>query len=369
MSTYNLNSNKIYVGLDVDDNAFHGAAILPDGELKRFKSAPSSASLIKKLMAISANTENFIICYETCHLGFSLARDLQRKNFNCKVIASSMIPEIASNRIKTDRIDSEKLGIYLKQGLLTEVNQPNEKDECVKQLTRHRKFLVEQAKAAKIKLRSEGRLIGIKIPSASTWTRTHAKNLEKFIQDTVSPEYRYLFLQQIEYINNQYASIKAIENKIVEYSEDEDYKKKHDSLICLRGIKTLGAMSIIAELGDINRFNHPSKIVAYLGLAVREYSSGGKERKFGITKTGNKRLRTLLVEANQVVPKSPNANTAIQRRRKGASDQAIQVAKNWDRRVYNKANRLINREKNKNKVKVACAREQIGFIWEILKAC
>lgn len=366
MATYNLISKKIYVGVDVDDTMFTIAAIKPDGELINMKCSPNTKSLIKKLNSISSNKNHIKICYESTYLGFSLSRKLQNAGFDCVVIAASLIPSLASKKIKTDRVDSENLALYFKQGLLTEVYQPTQKDETVKQIIRYRKFLVEQLKASKNKLRSECRLFGFQLPISRNWSENHCQKITKIIEENVASDFREIFYEQIEYILKQCNQIQSIEKKINLYSEDHDYKKQHDALICLRGIKTISAMALIVELGDITRFKHPNQIASYLGLSIREYSSGGKENKFGISKQGNKRLRTTLVEANQVLPKRPYATESISRRRKNQPTEIINIAKKWDKRVYQKSQTLIQKNKNKNKVKVACAREQIGFVWEIL---
>jgi transposase len=178
---------------------------------------------------------------------------------------------------------------------------------------------------------------------------------------------RDLFMYYSDYIDGQHDHLLRLEKRIEEFSKDEKYKPSHDALICLRGLQTLSAMTLIAELGDINRFSHPKKLSSYIGLDIAEYSSGGKEKKLGITKAGNGRVRTCLIETQQLLLKSPTVGTVVNRRRKNADPKILAIARKCDDRIYNKARHLMMRGKHTNKIKVACARELVGFIWEIMK--
>lgn len=120
--------------------------------------------------------------------------------------------------------------------------------------------------------------------------------------------------------------IKSFDEKILELSDTDKYKKKRDSLNCFRGISTLSAMILITEIGDIKRFRHPKQLTSYAGLDVTEYSSGGKERKFGITKMGNKRIRTVAIESCQVVHKANILSRRIKEQRQNQDLKIIDVA-------------------------------------------
>lgn len=172
-----------------------------------------------------------------------------------------------------------------------------------------------------------------------------------------------LLLSQLEFLES---TLKTYNKKIDELASTEKYKKKVDALVAYRGIETLTAMKVITELGDIRRFNHPRKLMSYLGFDIIEYSSGGKERKFGITKYGNKIVRTALVEATQRCSTPPKVSYKLKHRRKETESNLIMIADKCMQRLYRKSNHLMSREKNRNKVKVACAREMVGFIWESL---
>jgi transposase len=169
-------------------------------------------------------------------------------------------------------------------------------------------------------------------------------------------------------IESQYIHLSRIEKRIDEYSQKEKYKNTHDGLICLRGIKSLTAMTLISEIGDINRFSHPKKLAAYVGLDIAEYSSGGKEKKLGITKTGNSHIRNCLVESQQILAKRPSVSRRVKTRRVGAPQKILDIATRCDDRIYKKSRLLMAKGKHSNKIKVACAREFTGFIWEVMKS-
>ena len=126
-------------------------------------------------------------------------------------------------------------------------------------------------------------------------------------------------------------------------------------------------MGIAAETGDINRFAHPTQFMSYAGLGVREYSSGGKEIKFGITKTGNAFLRSIVVESSQKIYRAPTLSTEVKRRQNKARSEYCEIANKCMKRMNKKGMHLLLRGKHTNLVKVACAREMLGFLWESMK--
>ncbi len=132
------------------------------------------------------------------------------------------------------------------------------------------------------------------------------------------------------------------------------------------GIKNIFALTMITEIGDVKRFSHPRQLVSWIGMDIREYSSGGKHHRFGITKNGNRYLRTAFIEANQRGYRSARLSQAIKARRAHTGAEFIDIADRCLRRLNRKGNRLLLAGKHPNKVKVACAREMVGFVWESL---
>jgi len=356
----------IYLGIDVDDNSFTCVGVNSDGhEVLGFKTKPSAEALIKKIKSIK--NSDILSCYETTYIGFSLARKLIEANLNCSVVAASMIPDIPSDMVKTDRIDAQKLALYFSKGLLTTVRIPDQLDETVSHLTRLRKAIQNQLKDSRLRLQSECRVFGISPIKINRYNKTAKASALMEINQVKYEPYREILIMQVDYIFKQCEQLQNIEKQIENWSEHERYKNRSEALCCLRGIKTLTAMTLISEIGDIHRFAHPNKLVSYLGLDIKEYSSGGREKKYGITKMGSSRLRTAVVESCQILPKSSIARPKLMSRRSMVPLEYIRVAKKHDERIYNKAMRMNMRGLHGNKIKVACARETVGFIWEMLK--
>ena len=189
------------------------------------------------------------------------------------------------------------------------------------------------------------------------------KELKTNGDNNLKMNFRLLLAQ----LKQQNESIAMYDQQIELASQTPEYKTKVDGLCSYRGIGVLTAMTIITELGDIRRFPHPRKLVGYIGLDLREYSSGGKERRYGITKIGNRHVRTALIEASQSSAWPPNVSQRLKQHRKQVEEKYVEVADRCMKRIYRKATRLLHRGKNGNKVKVACAREMLGFIWESLQ--
>lgn len=360
----------LYVGLDVDDKAFHATIInSTTGEFHYLKTRPIKSKLIEKLLNYHSNPSDYKICYESTYIGFSLCRNLREDGFYCDVIASGLIPETAGHKVKTDRTDSEKLAKFYMKDLLTPLNIPDVEDEAERDLVRSRSLVSKQVVKTKNHIQSLLRRHGIDYKneqkSLNLWTDKYRKWLygkTSSLSESLKINLN-LLLSQLEFLET---SLKTYNQKIEQLAASEKYKRKVDALVAYRGIETLTAMKVITELGDIKRFDHPRKLMSFLGFDIREYSSGGKERKFGITKYGNKVVRTALVEATQRCSTPPKVSYQLKHRRKHIAPELIVVADKCMQRLYRKSNSLLAREKNRNKVKVACAREMCGFIWESL---
>lgn len=362
-------SNLLYCGLDVDDNAFHAFLINSSGEFYEFSCRPNLKHLLEKLEKFK--DRDLKICYEATYLGFSLCRDLRKENFNCVVIAPNLIPEMSGAKIKTDKKDAKKLAIYLMKELLTEVNVPDIEDEAERDLTRTRTFIQEQLKQLKNHIQATLRRMGLdykkETGKLNYWTDDYLRWLREVTSKDIELPLKenLLLLQTFFYQHKEMLSRYDLElSKLCELPK---YKKRVEALKCYRGIADLSAIIIVTEIGDINRFAHPRKLMSYLGFDVCEYSSGGKENKYGITKAGNSQVRRILVEASQSCDRPPKVHYGLTTRREKVDHQLIEIADRCMNRLYKKAYQMNMKNKNKNKIKVACAREMTGFIWESLK--
>lgn len=161
---------------------------------------------------------------------------------------------------------------------------------------------------------------------------------------------------------------KLVDKKRIEsLALEGDYCSRVRVLKCFRGIETITAMTILTEIGDIRRFDHPRRLTSYAGLDIIEYSSGGDRRQYGISKAGNRFLRNAIVESSQYAFAPIIVSNRLSTRRAGLEPCYIEVADKCMERLHSKGTRLLYAGKPKNKVKVACAREFLGFLWETLQ--
>lgn len=368
-----MESNVMYVGLDVDDKNYHGAVIEPGStSVNYFKCKPNVGHLIKHLEMRKEKGTEIKLCYEATYIGYTLVRALRERGYECDVIAPSSIPT-AHRRVKTDRIDCGTLAEYYMKGLLKVVTVPDKEDESVRDYIRSRDYLVSQQSGLKLHIQSLCRRLGIDYrgstdsPNACYWTKAHEEWLNARITELGPGMAKDNLVILVVELKKLQATITEMDKQIEMISETLRYKEKKQALICYKGIRTRTAMVLITELGDINRFDHPERITSYAGMDIGEYSSGGKEKKYGITKQGNRFIRTALIESAQVAWQSPRMSKAIKKRQTGVDNKYVAIADRCLERIHKKAYRLLHNHKPMNKIKVACAREMIGFVWESLR--
>jgi len=172
-----------------------------------------------------------------------------------------------------------------------------------------------------------------------------------------------LLVQQMKWLMH---TLQQYDEAVDELAQSSRYQKAVDSLVAYRGIKNIFAMTMITEIGNIKRFDHPRKLVSWMGMDIREYSSGGSHHRFGITKNGNKYLRSAFVESNQRTFGYSLMGKHVLSRRKDKDPELVLIADRCSKRLVKKAKRMFHAGKPSHKIKVACAREMVGFVWESL---
>ncbi|MEO5969966.1 MAG: IS110 family transposase [Bdellovibrionia bacterium] len=363
----------IFIGLDVDDNAFHGHCTSEDGHFEiAFSCKPSLAALERKLVQLDQKGFTVKICYEATYLGFSLQRELALKGYHCDIIAPSLIPKSPGDQIKTDRLDCQKLSQYYKAGILTVIHVPDEQEEIIRDLLRSRKFVVAQMKANKLYITSLCRRLGLDYKGstgkkkAEYWTEIHIKWLKDRLTESENSTLKFninMLLLQLEQFQS---NIQSYTDEIERIASSEKYKTEVQALSCYRGLDTITAMTLVSELGDIRRFDHPKRLASYAGMDLKEYSSGGKDHRFSITKLGNRHIRTAVIESSQFAWQPVRLSARLRKRRQNVDPSYAAIADRCMSRLHAKATRLIYKGKARNKVKVACARELLCFVWETL---
>ncbi len=366
-----MEKRVLFVGLDVDDKNFNAYAIFEGStEGVAFKTKATLALLLSAVEKFKAPDVTLRFCYESTYSGYHLCRAIRDAGHECEIIAAGLIPELSSDRVKNDRLDAEKLARLFMKGMLTNIHVPDPEDEYDRALIRSRTYLMEHQKDLRRHIVSVSKQLGWRYREecgehASYWTDKHRKwlrNKVKEAPESVKINF-HILLSQLDSLETH---MEGYDKKIQKIAETKKYSERVKSLTCYRGFSVLSAMIIITELGDIRRFSHPNKIVSYCGMDIAEYSSGGKERRYSMTKMGNRHLRRILVEAAQSANKPPILSRELKKRRVGSTFEQVAIADRCMKRLKSKATNLMYKSKPVNKIKAACAREMVGFIWESL---
>lgn len=357
-----------HVGLDVHKQSISVALLLP-GSVKAVQwemrnEAGEVRRLVRRLRRDAG--ESAVLCaYEAGPCGYVLQRQLAREGVACQVVAASLIPRKPGDRIKTDRRDARKLAELLRAGLLTEVRPPSAAEEAFRDLCRCR----ENARADLMRARHRlGKMLlrrDLRYVEGRPWTEQHRSwlwslKLEHATERMVLEDY----LLAVEQVSTRLATLDA---QLKEVADQEPYRERVGWLRCLRGIDTITAVSILAELHGFERFAKPRQLMAYLGLVPSESSSGASVHRGAITKTGNRHLRRLLTEAAHHCRHRPGVGAALRRRRAGQPAAVIALADRAQQRLHRRYSRLLlSRGLPVQKIVVACARELTGFVWALL---
>lgn len=357
-----------YVGMDVHKKAINVAVLFPGSTQPAEWSLANEPKALKRLVRrLEREAPGEVrCCYEAGPCGYAVQRQMHTdSSVTCEVIAPSLIPVKPGERIKTDRRDARKLAELLRMGMLTEVRPPTPQDESIRDLCRCREDAKEDLMSARHRL---GKLLlrrGLTYNGGKNWSRGHKQWLKSLVFEeaadrVVFDDYR----QAIELIEERLSQLdQAMESAAV----TEPYAKPVAWLRCFRGIDTVTALTIVAELHDFSRFESPRALMSYLGLVPREHSSGDRTRRGSITKTGNRHVRRILVEAAWHYRHKPAVGVKLQKRREGQPSSVIAIANRAQLRLHKRYWRLTEgRGKVKTKAVTAVARELIGFIWAAL---
>lgn len=305
-------------------------------------------------------------CYEAGPCGYALQRQLTSERVSCQVIAPALIPRKPGDHIKTNRRDARKLAELLRAGLLTEVAPPTPADEAVRDLARARDDAREDLMRARHRLSKLLLRRGVHFAGPQrAWSEPHRRWLRSLTWDhaadrLVADDY-LLAIEQLE------ARLAELDAALQAVAQTEPYREPVAWLRCFRGIDTLSAVIIVAELHDFRRFPSARALMAYLGLVPSEHSSGERARRGCITKAGNAFVRRVLIEAAWHYQHRPGVGRALRGRQEGQPARVIAIADRAQQRLCRRFRRLVAEHKPTPKVVVAVARELAGFIWAALQ--
>ena len=363
-----MNDCITYVALDAHKKDHKVAALLPgckEPEQWTVRNVPREIQrMVRRICRRAGGPVEF--CYEAGVCGFALQRQILAAGdeVKCRVVAPSLIPIRPGSRIKTDRRDARKLVELLRAGLLTEVYPPNPQQEAVRDLCRCREAAKADLLRARHRLSKFLLRRGMVYHEGGHWTQRHFAWLRRLRFD--EPLDREIFGEYVAELDHRVRRVEALDRRLEEVSQEQPYQEPVGWLRCFRGIDTVTALMIVAELYSFGRFRSPRQLMSYLGLVPWEFSSGDAEHRGGITKAGNRRVRRLLIEAGWHQRNVPVTSKALRKRREGQPAWVVAIAERAQKRLYQRYWRLVHRGKAPVKAVTAVARELSGFIWSVL---
>lgn len=356
-----------WVGMDAHKNSIKVAA-WPPGQVEPVEWTEDTTTdairrMARRLQRLAPGEVR--ACYEAGPLGYGLQRLLRLARVSCVVVAPSLVPMKPGLRIKTDRRDARKLGELLRAGLLTEVHPPNETDEALRDLCRCRDDVRVDLLRARHRLnRFLLRRHLVYRETKVHWGKTHRDWLAQLrFDDGMSQatfDSYFLGVQQLE------ERLSQLDARLAEFGGQEPYRERVAALRCFKGIDTVTAVCLVAELHDFRRFRSPRQLAAYLGLVPSEHSSGDQERRGPITKSGNRQARRLLIEAAWHHRHRPALSAPLRARRAGQPARVLAIADRAQERLATRYRRMSAAGKVHPKTIVAIARELCGYLWAVL---
>jgi transposase len=361
-----MDNSTRYVGLDVHGETIAAALASGRGEVRSLGRFPNRPESVRKFIEQLGDRRHLKVCYEAGPTGYALYWQLTGLGVDCIVVAPSLIPRKPGEKIKTDRRDAEKLAQCYRSGTLTAVWVPDAAHEALRDLVRARAAAKRDESRAKHRLVKYLLRNGLRHPDGCRawthpwWRWVQALKFEFESQQTTLGDCVAEVLHQRERLVRL---DKAIDTAIE--SAPADKRAVVEALQALRGVAKLTAITIVTEVGTFQRFHRPTELMGYTGLVPSEYSSGSREAKGRITRTGNAHLRHVLGEAAWHARHRPWLNVRLKKVLPTLPPGVSEIAWKAQERLHRKFTKLTYHRKPAGKVATAVAREFVGFIWAI----
>jgi transposase len=360
----------LYLGLDVhkDSIVIALAEAGPKGEIRLFGTITNDLHALEKaLQRIRKAHPGAIleIAYEAGPCGFVIARRLQQLKVPCLVAAPSLIPKQPGAPFKTDKRDARGLARLLRAGELTAVYVPESTDEAIRDLCRARTDAVDDHRRCRHRLKGFLLRHGFRYQGKANWSQPHMRYLRELVLP--HPAMKTILEEYLQGIDAAHARVQRIEESMLSLRQTWRLKPAVEALMAFRGFQLVAAMITVSELGDIHRFAHPRQLMTYLGLVPTESSSGPHQRLGGISRCGNAHQRWLLTECAEHYALPPKISKELSRRQEGQPQTVRALSWKAQHRLHLRFIRLLARRLQRNKAKVAIARELCGFIWALLR--
>ena len=354
-----------FVGLDVHKDTIAVAVAREGwGDAESVGTITNQPEAIAKLVRKLGPVGGLHFCYEAGPCGYGIYRQIKEMGASCLVAAPSLIPRKPGERIKTDRRDAKKLARLLRSGELTRVWVPDERQEALRDLVRAREDAVEDVRRKRNQITKFLLRLDVRAPKGvKPWGVKYKQWLKSIhfnqtVQEVVLREYLHA-IESVEAMSDR------LEKEIEEQSKSSDLAPVIESLQVLRGVGVITAATVVAEAGDLTRFDSPRQLMSYAGLVPSEYSSGGTRHLGKITKSGNAHIRRVLVESAWHYRRPPAVGAPLRKRQEGRSEEMKAVSWHAQHRLNLKFRRLVGKGKPSQVAVVSMARELLGFMWAI----
>ena len=357
-----------FVGLDVHADTIAVAVAEPNGEVRSAGTIPNGLESVRKMVQKLGPAKDLRVCYEAGPTGYVLYWQLSALGVACEVVAPTLVPVKAGDRVKTDRRDAEKLARCYRAGDLTAVWVPTPAHEAIRDLVRTREDAREDQHRARQRLGKFLLRHGWRPPEdvKKSWTAKYMdwmKRQVRFEQPALQAAYLD-YVHEVEHAADRLERLeKSIDDAIA--TAPAEIQDVVQALQALRGVGRIVAVSVVAEVGSLSRFSNPRQLMSYSGLVSSEHSSGSRIQRGGITKTGNSHLRRVIVEAAWAYQHKPWIGGWLAKRQQGLDEETKAIAWKAQWRLCTRYKKLAARGKNKPQIVTAIGRELLGFIWAI----
>lgn len=361
-----MRKNIRFIGLDVHAETIAVAVAETSGEVRSLGMIPNRPEPVRRLIRRLGPAQSLRVCYEAGPCGYVLYWQLTGLGVHCDVVAPTLVPVKAGDRVKTDRRDAQKLARSYRSGDLTAVWVPDAAHEALRDLVRAREAAKKDQLRARHRLQKFLLRRGLQAPEGiKAWTLKHLDwvktlRLEQFALDVTLLDY----VTEVDHARERIERLERAIDQAID-AAPAAIRAVVDALQSLRGVARLSAATIVAEVGQLTRFAKPRQLMGYTGAVPSEHSSGESVRRGAITKTGNAHLRRILVEAAWAYRHRPNVGSELRHRQADASEEVKAIAWKAQHRLHYRYARLAARGKTKQHIVTAIARELAGFIWAV----